>query len=138
MYQSSHPGMTEMGENTASQQSKTNDRVSNKICYVHMNLFTKMRYKENAKEKSTKWHFHLELFWRSPAVVAAVLFHSVCSYSVILGPHIRFISSHRKVGVILGPLLTILTLTLPWKRISYLTGYTQQGLKRSITFLTTK
>ena len=28
-----------MGENTALQQSTTNDRVSNKICYFHMNLF---------------------------------------------------------------------------------------------------
>ena len=42
VYQSSHPGMTEMGENTAFPQSTTNDRVSNKICYVYMNLFTKM------------------------------------------------------------------------------------------------
>ena len=41
-YQSSHPGMTEMGENTALPQSTTNDRVRNKICYVHMILFTKM------------------------------------------------------------------------------------------------
>ena len=40
--QSSHPGMTEMGENTALPQSTTNDRVSDKICYFHMNLFTKM------------------------------------------------------------------------------------------------
>ena len=85
-YQSSHPGMTEMGENTVLPQSTTNDRVSNKIRYVHMNLFTKMRYKENTKEKSKEWYYHLELFWRSPAVVAAILFHSVCSYSVILGP----------------------------------------------------
>ena len=38
-----------MGENTALPQSTTNDRVSNKICYVHMNLFTKMRYKETQK-----------------------------------------------------------------------------------------
>ena len=40
-YQSSNPGMTEMGENTALPQSTTNDRVSNKICNVHINLFTK-------------------------------------------------------------------------------------------------
>ena len=39
-YQSSRLGMTEMGEKTALQQSTTNDRVSNKICYFHMNLFT--------------------------------------------------------------------------------------------------
>ena len=42
VYQSSHPGKTEMGESTALPQSTTNDRVSNKICYVYMNLFTKM------------------------------------------------------------------------------------------------
>ena len=41
VYQSSHPGMTEMGEKTALPQSRTNDRVGNKICYVYMNLFTK-------------------------------------------------------------------------------------------------
>ena len=29
-----------MGENKALPQSTTNDRVSNKICYFHMNLFT--------------------------------------------------------------------------------------------------
>ena len=32
--------MTETGEKTALPQSTTNDRVSNKICYVYMNLFT--------------------------------------------------------------------------------------------------
>ena len=40
VYQSSHPGMTETGEKTALPQSTANDRVSNKICYVLMNLFT--------------------------------------------------------------------------------------------------
>ena len=30
-----------MGENTALPQSTTNDRVSDKICYVRMNLFIK-------------------------------------------------------------------------------------------------
>ena len=39
-----------MGENTALPQSTTNDRVSNKSCYVYMNLFTKMRYKETQKK----------------------------------------------------------------------------------------
>ena len=51
-----------MSENTALPQSTTNDKVSNKICYVHMNLFTKMRYKEDKKEKNTKCHFHLNKF----------------------------------------------------------------------------
>ena len=56
-----------MGENTALPQSTTNDKVSNKICYVHMNLFTKMRYKEDMKEKNTKGHvqchvFHAQIF----------------------------------------------------------------------------
>ena len=51
VYLSSHPGMTEMGENTALQQSTTNDRVSNKISYVYMNLFTKMMYNEKHKRK---------------------------------------------------------------------------------------
>ena len=32
--------MTETGEKTALPQSTTNDRVSNKICYGYMNLFT--------------------------------------------------------------------------------------------------
>ena len=45
VYQSSHRGMTETGENTALPQTTTKDRV-NKICYVYMNLFTKMMYKE--------------------------------------------------------------------------------------------
>ena len=40
VYQSSHPGMTEMGEKTALPQSTTNNRVSKKICYFYMNLFT--------------------------------------------------------------------------------------------------
>ena len=31
-----------MGENTALPQSATNDRVHDKMFYVHMNLFTKM------------------------------------------------------------------------------------------------
>ena len=35
-----HPGMTETGEKTALPQSTTNDRVSEKICCVYMNLFT--------------------------------------------------------------------------------------------------
>ena len=34
------PGMTETGEKTVLPQSTTNDRVSNKICYVDINLFT--------------------------------------------------------------------------------------------------
>ena len=51
VYQSSHLGMTEMGESTALPQSTTNDRVSNKICYVYMNLFTKMMYNEKHKRK---------------------------------------------------------------------------------------
>ena len=40
VYQSSNPGMTEKVEKTALPQSTTNDRVSKKICYVYMNLFT--------------------------------------------------------------------------------------------------
>ena len=51
VYQSSHPRMTEMGESTALPQSTTNDRVSNKICYVNMNLFTKVMYNEKHKRK---------------------------------------------------------------------------------------
>ena len=46
VYQSSHPGMTDIGESTALPQSTTNDRVSKKICHVYMNLFTKMIYNE--------------------------------------------------------------------------------------------
>ena len=53
-----------MGENTALPQSTTNDRVSNKICYVYMNLFTKMMYNEK--------HFHLFKNRISPAVVATI------------------------------------------------------------------
>ena len=50
-----------MGENTGLPQSITSNRVSNKICYVHMNLFTKMRYKEDTKEKSKECHVHFDL-----------------------------------------------------------------------------
>ena len=35
-----------MGESTALPQSTTNDRVSDKICEVYMNLLTKMIYNE--------------------------------------------------------------------------------------------
>ena len=52
VYQGSHPGMTELVENTALPQSTTNDRVSNKICYVYMNLFTKMMLKCRHKERN--------------------------------------------------------------------------------------
>ena len=54
-----------MGESTALPQSTTNDRVSNKICYVYMNLFTNMIHNE-------KKHFHLVQNRISPAVVAVV------------------------------------------------------------------
>ena len=40
-----------MGENTALPQSTTNDRVSNKICYFHMNLFTNDGIKETQKKR---------------------------------------------------------------------------------------
>ena len=53
-YQSSHPGMTEMGENTALQQSTTNDRVSNEICYFHMNLYNDGIKKTQKKKREFK------------------------------------------------------------------------------------
>ena len=53
-----------MGESTALPQSTTNDIVSNKICYVYKNLFTKMIYMRK--------HFHLVQQRMSPAVVAVV------------------------------------------------------------------
>ena len=53
-----------MGENTALPQSTTNDRVSNEVCYVYMNLFTKMMYNEK-----TLPSVHNRI---SPAVVAVV------------------------------------------------------------------
>ena len=52
-----------MGESTALPQSTTNDIVSNKICYVYMNLFTKMMYNENHKKgirTSTSIWFKIE------------------------------------------------------------------------------
>ena len=50
-----------MGENTALPQSTTNDRVSNKICYVYMNLFTKNDViikiqKKGVKTCTSIWH----------------------------------------------------------------------------------
>ena len=44
--------MTETGEKTALPQSTTNDRVSEKICCVYMNLFT------NDVKLIMKFHFH--------------------------------------------------------------------------------
>ena len=83
-----------MGESTALPQSTTNDRVSNKICYVYMNLFTKMMYNEN--------NFHLVQNRISTAVVAVVA--SIASVQFfILGPILDFILSHRQVGTTFGP-----------------------------------
>ena len=99
-----------MGENTALPQSTTNDRVSNKICYVYMNLFTKMMYNEN-EERNKDRHFHLAQIRRSPAVVAAVT--SIASaHFFILGPTLD--SFFPLTGWYnIWPTFTITTLTLP-------------------------
>ena len=62
MYQSSHPGMTETGEKTALPQSTTNDRVSKKICYVYMNLFTNdVQLKKKMSLPSLEFQLQLSL-----------------------------------------------------------------------------
>ena len=43
-----------MGENTALPQSTTNDKVSNEICYVRMNLITKNDGIKKTQKKRVK------------------------------------------------------------------------------------
>ena len=82
-----------MGENTALPQSTTNYRVSNKICYVHMNLFTNIRYKETQKNGAKNGTSIFNCFGDR-----LLLLLPLCSLRLLLfrhlGPHTRFISSH--------------------------------------------
>ena len=71
-----------MGEKTALQQSTTNDRVSNKICYFHMNLSIYDGIKKTQKKGIQNTTSIVHEFWSFTAVITAHLSHVV--YSLIL------------------------------------------------------